>query len=74
MATSGSVSKPNKVKTASRLGGFFRGVWGELKKVHWPTVKQVAVFTVVVLVAVAVVSLIIFGLDTVFSWILQWIL
>ncbi|MGO0123354.1 preprotein translocase subunit SecE [Desulfothermobacter acidiphilus] len=53
---------------------FLLSVWQELKKVYWPTRKQVLVYTGVVLVAVAMVTLIIWLADSVFSQILRFIL
>jgi preprotein translocase subunit SecE len=54
----------------SRLGGvgsFGSEVVAELKKVNWPDRRTVASYTVVVLVAVSVITAIIFGLDTLFG-------
>jgi preprotein translocase SecE subunit len=54
----------------SRLGGvgsFGGEVVAELKKVNWPDRRTVASYTVVVLVAVSVITAIIFGLDTLFG-------
>jgi preprotein translocase subunit SecE len=54
----------------SRLGGvgsFGGEVVAELKKVNWPDRRTVAAYTVVVLVAVSVITAIIFGLDTLFG-------
>ncbi len=42
---------------------FLREVRTELKKVAWPSRKEVATYTVVVLVSVIFVTLIVFGLD-----------
>jgi preprotein translocase subunit SecE len=46
---------------------FVREVRGELKKVAWPTKAEVVTSTIVVLVAVIIMTLLIFGLDLVFS-------
>ena len=54
----------------SRLGGvgsFGSEVVAELRKVNWPDRRTVAAYTVVVLVAVSVITAIIFGLDTLFG-------
>ena len=54
----------------SRLGGIgsFGGeVMAELRKVNWPDRRTVAAYTVVVLVAVSVITAVIFGLDTLFG-------
>ncbi len=53
--------RPNKLKT------FFKCVWSELKKVHWPTRKQLITYTGVVIVAVAAISLAI----SLFDWIIS---
>ena len=45
---------------------FFRSVMAELRKVNWPTRKELTTYTIVVIVTVIVVSLIIFAWD----WIL----
>jgi len=53
---------------------FFRGVWSELKKVHWPDRKQIAIYTAVVVVFVLVVSLAVSALDWFFSSVLSLVL
>ena len=51
----------------SGVGSFGSEVVAELKKVNWPDRRTVASYTVVVLVAVSVITAIIFGLDTLFG-------
>ena len=46
---------------------FFREVRAELKKVAWPTKREVASYTTVVLVSTAVLTAIVFGMDLVFQ-------
>jgi preprotein translocase subunit SecE len=46
---------------------FVREVRGELKKVAWPTKAEVVTSTIVVLVAVIIMTVLIFGLDWAFS-------
>ena len=46
---------------------FVREVRGELRKVAWPTRDEVVKYSVVVLVAVVVLTALIFGLDYVFG-------
>lgn len=53
---------------------FFRGSWGEFKKVHWPNRKQLYVYTGVVLLSVLLVSLMIWLVDSGLSSILERIL
>lgn len=50
----------------ARVVRFLREVWGELKKVVWPTRKQMGTYTAVVLVFLAFMIALVFGLD--FVW------
>jgi len=50
---------------------FFREAKAEFKKVTWPTPKQVLNNTGVVLTAITVTALLIFGFDWLFSWVLS---
>lgn len=58
-------------KKQNALVKYFRGVKSELKKVTWPSFKQICKNTWTVLVAVVVIGLFIFILDTVFGFALQ---
>ncbi|HET9557493.1 MAG TPA: preprotein translocase subunit SecE [Actinomycetota bacterium] len=49
------------------VGSFGSEVVAELRKVNWPDRRTVAGYTVVVLVAVTVITAVIFGLDTLFG-------
>lgn len=62
--------KPNVFK---RLGSFFAKSWSELKKVSWPTFKTVLKNTGIVLLVVLFFSVLIFGFDTLFMYIIKWI-
>lgn len=53
---------------------FFTGVWQELKKVHWPSRREVVVYTGVVLVVVGIVMVIIWIADSIYSQILRMII
>lgn len=57
------------VKFKERAGKFLRGVWAELKKVHWPDKKQITVYTSVVLVSVFIIALVIWIVDSGLSFI-----
>jgi len=57
----------HKKSMGDRIKAFFRGVWSELKKVHWPDRKQLIVYTGVVVVFVLVMSLAIAALDAIFN-------
>ncbi|MGH8903562.1 MAG: preprotein translocase subunit SecE [Egibacteraceae bacterium] len=47
---------------------FLREVRGEMKRVAWPSRKEVASYSVVVLVTVAILMAIVFALDGMFAW------
>ncbi|MGN1040945.1 MAG: preprotein translocase subunit SecE [Candidatus Fimimonas sp.] len=68
MATKSTGKKPNVFK---RLGNFFVKSWSELKKVSWPTFKTVLKNTGIVLLVVLIFSVIIFGFDTLVSWLVS---
>ena len=59
--------KPSKEKKKGRLGESWRGFKSEVKKIVWPSWKQVLKNTAVVLVVVAVCMLMIAALDYAFS-------
>ncbi len=42
---------------------FFRGVFNELKKVHWPNRRETVIYTAVVLVSVVFVAVLIWIFD-----------
>ena len=57
-----------KCNPFSRLALFVRQVIGELKKVVTPTRKELINYVLVVLVFVAIMMLIVSGLDSLFGW------
>ena len=61
-------------KKSGRIKSFFKGVLAELKKVHWPTKKQLVNYTGVVIVTVVLMALAISVFDWVISTILEWAL
>ena len=59
-----AVKKPdNTPKQTERAAEYFAGVWSELKKVHWPTRRQLVMYTMVVFFAVALISLLMWLAD-----------
>ncbi len=62
------VASGGKKKFSERAKGFFLGTWSELKKVHWPTKKQIVTYTVVVLVSVVIMAIVLWVMDTIFSF------
>lgn len=59
------------IRAFKRIGKYLHDVRIELRKVHWPTRKELVVFTSIVLATVVVVGIFFFGLDNVFFAILQ---
>jgi len=57
----------NKPKLTSSIKNYFKGVRSELKKVNWPTRKELTNYTIVVLATVFVMTVVIWGLDLVFE-------
>ena len=51
----------------ARILRFLREVWGELKKVVWPTRKQMVTYTAVVLVFLVFMIVLVYGLDFAFN-------
>jgi preprotein translocase subunit SecE len=58
-------SAPHRERTTAKQ--FVREVRGELKKVAWPTRPEVVNSTIIVLVAVIVLTTLIFGMDYAFA-------
>lgn len=56
-----------KKNIGSRIFGWFKEIKSELKKVVWPTFAKVRKNTIVVILYVLIVGIIIFGLDWVFT-------
>lgn len=66
--------KKNSVNLLERARRYFRGVYSELKKVHWPTRREILTYTLVVLVAVVIVAVLIWVFDILLSRVLQLII
>lgn len=64
----GAVKKPaNTEGRVNKMNEYFRGVWAELKKVHWPNRQQLFTYTGVVLVSVAIVAILLWIVDSALS-------
>ncbi len=55
-------------------GEFIRQVRAETSKVVWPTGRETAMTTVMVLIMTSVLGVFFFSVDSVFNWIVQSIL
>ena len=51
-----------------RIGKSIKGTKSEFKKVVWPTKKQLLNNTMIVIAALILIGLVIFGLDTLFTF------
>ncbi len=67
-----SAKKENIVKRFGKgFARFFRDTKGEMKKVVWPSRNQVLNNFLVVVVFALIAAVIIFGLDAIFSFVLE---
>ncbi len=55
-------------KFFSKIGKFFKDLKAEIKKVIWPTKKQLINNTIIVIVAILVIGAGIWILDALFAW------
>ena len=61
----GALQKPaNTQRQTEKAAEYFRGVLSELKKVHWPSRRQLLTYTGVVFFAVAIVSIMMWIVDS----------
>ena len=58
----------------NRIIDYIKRVYLEMRKVTWPTRSEITNSTIVVVVISAIVAVIIFALDTVFSTLLTFVL
>jgi len=65
--SSSNVARPKKQNVLARLALFLRQVVAELRKVIWPTRKELIAYTTVVLVFVLIMAGFIAGLDFIFT-------
>ena len=56
-----------KKTSGNRITKFFKEVKSEMKKVVWPTKKQVTKNTLIVIAVVVIIGAVIMGLDSVFK-------
>lgn len=62
-----SQTKQGRRRQSGRLKNFFKGVWSELKKVHWPDRKQIVNYTGIVLATCLAFALVI----SLFDWLVS---
>ena len=71
MSETAAVKKPS---IFSRISRFFREIRGEIKKVVWPTRKQVINNTLIVIVFVVIAAIVIGGIDTLLTTLVNLVL
>jgi preprotein translocase subunit SecE len=64
----------NPIQWAEQAREFLSEVQIEVKKVTWPTQKETVAGTVSVVVVVAIVSVALFGVDSVLAWTMSMLL
>ena len=64
---SGKTATKERRNPIARLGRFAREIVAELRKVIYPTRKELVTYTVVVVAFLAVITSIVFGLDWLFA-------
>ena len=57
-----------KAKKSSRVVTFFKEVKSELKKVVWPSRKQLVNNTLIVIAAVLIIGIVIWAFDAIFQY------
>ncbi len=67
------VSEEKKLGLFARIGLFYRQIVSELRKVVWPTRKQLSTYTAVVLVFVTFIIAVVSLLDVVLTKIVFWV-
>ncbi len=61
------VKKPKKERKKGRIKQFFKEVIGELKKLSWPSKKDLVSYTLAVIGFIALMAVVIYVLDLAFS-------
>ena len=61
----------NKTGFLAKIKRYFKDMRGEMKKVVWPTKKQVINNTLIVLAVVLISAIVICGLDALFSLVIK---
>ena len=67
----GGAPREKKLNFFQRIALFIRQVFGELRKVVTPTRQELVKYTLVVLGFVVVMMAIVYGLDLLFTWVVN---
>ena len=71
VVAAGGTPREKKLNFFQRIALFIRQVFAELRKVVTPTRQELVKFTAVVLGFVVVMMAIVYGLDLLFTWVVQ---
>ena len=71
IVATGGAPREKKLNFFQRIALFIRQVFAELRKVVTPTRQELVKFTAVVLGFVVVMMAIVYGLDLLFTWVVQ---
>ncbi|MFT3797145.1 preprotein translocase subunit SecE [Microbacterium sp.] len=71
VVAAGGVPREKKLNFFQRVALFIRQVFAELRKVVTPTRQELVKFTAVVLGFVVVMMALVYGLDLLFTWVVQ---
>ena len=74
MAEQATVPAKQKKKRPKFSGKFFRELKNEFSKITWPTRKQILNNTVIVISAVLILGIFIWGFDAGFGWLVRFVL
>lgn len=56
-----------------KIKSFFKNVFGELKKVKWPTRKEMVKYTLATIIFVCLLSLFFYGITVGMAYIKSWV-
>ena len=70
IAKPGPGGPPQRRNPFARIALFIRQVVAELRKVVYPTRRRLVIYTIVVLIFVAIMTAYVSALDTAFSWVM----
>ncbi|MFK4788565.1 preprotein translocase subunit SecE [Microbacterium sp. ZW T5_56] len=73
VATTSGATREKKMNVFARIALFIRQVFGELRKVVTPTRQELVKYTLVVLGFVVVMMALVYGLDTLFTLLTQYV-
>lgn len=59
--------KKDKPAIFTRIGKYFHEVWGEVKKLAWPSRKELISYTLTVLAFIVVFAIILYACDLIFA-------